>query len=91
MESFEELSKSHFQRVEVLSCVDRLRKNVPQLSGFERERVLINGANGGGGGNFLLGEALSPLLQDDQIGIDHDHDTLEFYPWSMVKKFDHDH
>ena len=22
---------------------------------------------------------------------DHDHDTLEFDPWSMVKKFDHGH
>ena len=21
----------------------------------------------------------------------HDHDTLEFDPWSMVKKFDHGH
>ena len=24
-------------------------------------------------------------------GTDHDHDTLEFDPWSMVKKFDHGH
>ena len=59
LESFEELSKSHFQRVEVLSCFDRLRKNVPQLSGFGRERVLVNGANGRGailcsGGTFAL-------------------------------------
>ena len=59
LESFEELSRSHFQRVEVLSCVDRLRKNVPQLSGFDRERVLMNGANGRGaifcsGGTFAL-------------------------------------
>ena len=66
LESFEELSKSHFQRVEVLSCVDGLRKNVPQLSGFDRERVLINGANERGA-IFLLGEAPSPLNQDDQI------------------------
>ena len=66
MESFEELSKSHFQRVEVLGCVDRLRKNVPQLSGSDRERVLIKEASGGGA-IFLLGEAPLPLLQDDQI------------------------
>ena len=65
LESFEELSKSHFQRVEVLSCVDRLRKNVPQLSRFDRERVLINGANGRGA--IFAREAPSPLLQDDQI------------------------
>ena len=25
------------------------------------------------------------------LATDHDHDTLEFDPWSMVKKFDHGH
>ena len=68
LESFEELSKSHFQRVEVLSCVDRLRKNVPQLSGFDRERVLIIGIMElMEEGHFFAREAPSPLLQDDQI------------------------
>ena len=63
LESFEELSKSHFQRVEVLSCVDRLRKNVPQLSGFDRERVLMKGAYGGGS-IFRSGRHLTPRRSD---------------------------
>ena len=53
----EPLSKS--QRVEVLGCVDRLWKDVPKLRGFDRERVLMKGANGRGaifarGGTFAL-------------------------------------
>ena len=78
MESFEELSKSHFQRVEVLSCVDRLRKNVQQLSGFDRERVLINGANGRGA-IFLLGRHLRPYSKTIRF-IEHHFDVV----WSFL-------
>ena len=81
LESFEELSQlsmSHFQRVEVLSCVDRLRKNVPQLSGFDRERVLINGANGRGA-IFLLGRHLRPYSKTIRF-IEHHFDVV----WSFL-------
>ena len=78
LESFEELSKSHFQRVEVLSCVDRLRKNVPQLSGFERERVLINGANGRGA-NFCSGGTFALPYSKTIRFIEHHFDVVRSF------------
>ena len=79
LESFEELSKSHFQRVEVLSCVDRLRKNVPQLSGFDRERVLIIGIMElMEEGHFLLGRHLHPYSKTIRF-IEHHFDVV----WSF--------
>ena len=40
---------------------------------------------------WALEEPVKHDKDSHPVGTDHDHDTLEFDPWSMVKKFDHDH